>query len=118
MYEKEVELSFIVDDLSEFVGIFSLKDILKEFFSFSHKYLKIDPEGWITLPALTKLREIEKFLKYKFPEGNYETIAGFILDNLQRIPKEKEKLSIPPFEIEIIKADDKKIEKIRIRKIT
>lgn len=117
MQEKEVKIAFVVDDLSEFTGIFSFYDVIEEFFTISKKYLKIDPEGWVIVPATTKLRKIEKYLNLQIPEGDYETIAGFILYNLNRIPKEGERFSIAPLEFEILKGDDKKIEKVKIRKI-
>lgn len=118
MQEKDVTLSFIVDDLSEFVGIFCIKDVIEEIFSLSPKYLKVDPEGWMILSATTKLHKLEQLLNLKVEEGDYETIAGFILHNLQRIPKEGEKFVLPPFEIEVLKADAKKIDKIRLRKLS
>ncbi|MFN3920904.1 MAG: transporter associated domain-containing protein [Caldimicrobium sp.] len=118
MQEKEITLSFIVDDLSEFVGIFCIKDVMEEIFSISPKYLKVDPEGWITLSATTKLHKLEKYLNLKIEEGDFETLAGFILHHLQRIPKEGEKFSLPPFEIEVLKADAKKIDKVRLRKLS
>lgn len=117
MQEKEVKIAFVVDDLSEFTGIFSFYEVLDDFFPVSKKYLKMDPEGWIIVPAITKIRKIEKCLNIKIPEGDYETLAGFILYNLNKIPKEGERFSIPPLEFEILKGDDKKIEKVKIRKI-
>ncbi len=118
MQEKEVLLAFVVDEHSELIGIFNLYEFMEEAFSLTKNHFKVDPEGWITLPASTKLYKIERHLRLKLPEGYYETIAGYILYHLQRIPKEGEKFILPPFEIEIIQAEAQKIEKVRIRKVT
>ncbi len=117
LIEQELDLAFVVDELSELVGIIRVEDILKELFLNPRRCLRSDPEGWITLSGTTKIRLIERCLGITFPDGDYETIAGFILYNLNRIPGKGEKFSLPPLEIEILNADEKQIKEVRIKKI-
>lgn len=116
--EQELDLAFVVDELSELVGIIRIEDILKELFFTPKRCLRSEPNGWFTLAGTTKIRLIEKCLGITFPDGDYETIAGFILDNLKRIPEQGEKFSLPPLEIEITKADEKQIKEVRIKRIS
>lgn len=114
---KNLALGFLVDEHSEFVGIFRLKDFFEAIFFSPAKCFKADPEGWIRLPAVTKLHLLERCLSLEFPEGNYETLSGFILDHLKRIPQKGEKFIIPPIEVEVLDADPSKIKELKIRKV-
>ena len=48
------------------------------------------------------------------PEGDYETVAGLILDQLGRIPQEGDKISIGGILMEVATATERRIQKIRI----
>ncbi|MCS7149197.1 MAG: CBS domain-containing protein [Caldimicrobium sp.] len=113
--KENVLVAFVVDEHSEFIGIVRFIDIMEDIFLGTAKCYKADPEGWITLPASTKLRIIERCYQIKLPEGNFETISGLILDLLKRIPRSGERISIPPLQIEILEADERKIDKVRIK---
>lgn len=115
---QNLKIAFVVDEHSEFVGIVRFKDIVEDLFLGTQKCYPADPEGWITLPAITKLRILEKCYQVEFPRGDYETLAGYILENLKRIPERGEKFTIPPIEVEILEADERKIEKVRIKFIS
>lgn len=113
--EKRVEIAFAVDEHSELTGIIRLKDIFNELLKTELQCPHPDHEGWIILPGTFKLRELEECLKIRLPKGDYETISGLIISHLKRIPKKGEKIKIEPLEIEIVKADERKIEIIKIR---
>jgi len=53
----------------------------------------------------------------ELPEGDYETIAGLILDKLERIPHQGQFISVPPYRLQVLQATDKKIIKVKIHKI-
>ncbi len=113
--QQNLKIAFVVDEHSEFVGIVRFKDIVEDLFLGTQKCYPADQEGWITLPAITKLRVLEKCYQIEFPRGDYETLAGFILENLKRIPQKGEKFTLPPIEVEILEADERKIDKVRIK---
>ncbi len=52
----------------------------------------------------------------ELPEGDYETIAGLILDRLERIPHQGQVINIPPYKIQILQATAKQIIKVKIHK--
>lgn len=113
--EKRLRLAFVIDELSEFTGIIRLKDILEEVILKEFKCHLPDKEGWYVFPGITKLREVEKCLNIKIPKGDYETISGFVIDNLKRIPKKGEKFKIIPLEIVILDSDERKIKELKVR---
>lgn len=116
--EKDLKLAFIVDEHSELTGIIRIEDIFGYLLFSPAKCFKVDPEGWIKIPATTKLHLLEKCFSISFPEGDYDTLSGFIISQLDRIPEKGEKLLLPPIEVEILDADERKIKEVRLKKIS
>ncbi|HNT52622.1 MAG TPA: transporter associated domain-containing protein, partial [Candidatus Syntrophosphaera sp.] len=52
------------------------------------------------------------------PEGNYETVAGLILDVLARIPHQGQFITIGDYRIQVLQATERKIIKVKIHKTT
>jgi CBS domain containing-hemolysin-like protein len=48
------------------------------------------------------------------PEGEFETLAGFLLDRLGHIPKEGERLTIDGWTFEVAKMDRHRIAAVRV----
>ncbi len=115
MVEKKSEIAFVIDELSELTGILRLKDILKELLKTEIRCPYPDQDGWILIPGTYRIRDLEGCLKIDLPKGDFETISGLIINHIKRIPKTGEKIKLPSLEIEIIKADEKRIDIIKIR---
>ena len=60
----------------------------------------------------------QEYFDIDFPEGEYESIGGFIIHILGRIPKSGEKVSYENLEILTESADERKIHKIRVTRKT
>lgn len=116
MLEKQTDVAFVVDQLSELTGMIRLKDILYEIIKSTPCCPAPDPQGWLLVPGTFKVREIENCLGITLPKGDFETISGLIIYHLKRIPNSGERVSLPFLEAEIIKSDGKKIELLKVRK--
>ncbi|MGB1316137.1 MAG: transporter associated domain-containing protein, partial [Chitinophagales bacterium] len=53
----------------------------------------------------------------EIPEGEFETLAGFIVVHNEDIPKAGEEIVIDNFIIKILLAENNRIEKIKIKKV-
>ncbi len=115
LVKKKLKIAFVVDELSELSGILRLKDIMKELMIEEACPFSKDKDGWFLIPGSTKIKDLEKCLNVSFPEGNFETISGFVIDVIQRIPRPGEEFFIPPFEVKIISADKRKIDLLKLK---
>jgi CBS domain containing-hemolysin-like protein len=57
---------------------------------------------------------VEKHFNIDFPEGEYESVGGFIIHMLGRIPKVEEKIQYKGLEMIVKSADERKIDKVLI----
>ena len=101
------------DILEEIVGeIYDEYDIVQKL------YEKIDENTFIFNGSVS-VSEVEKILDVDIPEGDYDTISGYLIEELGKIPDENEKPVIETEKViyKIEKVKDKRITKIKACKV-
>ena len=70
----------------------------------------------IVLDSGIDIEEIEELIGKELPEGDYETLAGFIIDQLQFLPKDGEmnEVEFENVKFTVLKVDERRIEKIKV----
>ena len=69
----------------------------------------------ILVDARLNLEELSDYLHVEFPEGNYESVGGFIIDLTGRVPKEKEQIEFKGLLLTIRSADERKISQVEVK---
>jgi CBS domain containing-hemolysin-like protein len=88
------EFACVVDEYGGLAGVITLEDIAEELvgeITDEHDPVGEDQptlgeDGW-TLPGTTHIDEVERLLGHDLPDGDYETIAGLVITELQRLPE-------------------------------
>lgn len=123
MTEKHVQMTIVVDEYGGFAGIVTMEDLLESIVGniqdeYDHEEEEITQTGENTfeVDGSINIEELGDLLGIKFPEGEYETIAGYIMDVLGRIPREEEH---PTVELDnavftVMKMDERRIERVFI----
>ena len=113
---------FAVDEYSGIVGLVTVEDLVEEIVGeFADErddpdsILMISPEI-IECEGRTEIDILNEHYGLRIPEGDYETIAGYILERTGTIPETDTELDIGDSVITIISADTRAIKKIRIRR--
>jgi CBS domain containing-hemolysin-like protein len=97
------------DILEEFLG--EISDDQQE----DDQQVKRLPDGAFLVNGKTEVQKLQHVSGLQIPDGPYDTIAGFVMHALGRIPSEKEEVKIGPMLIQIIRATKTKIELLKIR---
>lgn len=126
MQSQRKSMAIIVDSYGGTAGIVSIEDILEEIVGeIEDEYdgeedpdvEQVSPNTWIAMADVEIDRLMDDF-GIDLPEGDYETIAGLILDHLEKIPHQGQFINIEPYRIQVLQATDKKIVKVKIHKQT
>lgn len=122
LQKNKKQLAIILDEYGGTAGIVTMEDILEELVGDIYdeydkeesEYEKIDENTYI-LSGSMPIFDVNKLLEADIPEGEFDTISGFLQDKLGRIPEDKEKPVIETEKVtyKIEKSEDKRIIKIK-----
>ncbi len=120
--ENNISIAVVLDEFGGTAGVIRMDDLIEEVFGDFYlpgedvpKIRALNKFTWL-LDAWAELNSIEEESGIEFPEGNYETLAGFLLEQIGRIPNEGEVFHFNEFRIEIIEVNQKKILQTKIIK--
>lgn len=113
---------FAVDEYSGIVGLVTVEDLVEEIVGeFADE--RDDPDSIqliapeiIECEGRTEIDILEEQYGLSIPEGDYETIAGYILERTGTIPETGTELELEDSVITILDSDTRAIKKIRIRR--
>ncbi|MDI6785253.1 MAG: hemolysin family protein [bacterium] len=119
--EKMIHVAIVVDEYGGTSGIITLEDLLEEVFGeiqdeYDYEEMsirKID-KGIYVIEGDTEIERLKEELKINFPEGDFETISGYILEILKHIPTSNEVIKCKDMIITIINANEQSINKVKL----
>ncbi len=127
MKKGGMQLAVIIDEYGGTAGIATIEDMLEEivgnitdeFDDEEDQKMTILPDGDILFSGDTSLNDVEDVLRIDLPDEDYDTIAGFVIHLLDRIPEESEtpEVTYGNVEIKVVSVEDKWISKVRIHVI-
>ena len=113
-------IGFVYDEFGNFEGVVTLRDIMEEVSgelpdqSEIPEVVKLE-NGVFRLDGGAVLTDVARITGFKAPPSeHYQTIAGFILDCLQRVPEVGEVLSFGSARIKILRADKTSIDAVKL----
>lgn len=118
---SNVSMAVVIDEFGGTAGIVTMEDIIEELFGeIKDEYdieetisRKISKDSFI-LSGKVEIDHINEKCNLKFPVGDYETVAGFIIENLGYIPKPNETVTIDNYKFLIIRADKVRIDLVKL----
>ena len=122
MQQHKTQMAIILDEYGGTAGLITMEDILEElvgeiydeYDDVEAEYEKIDENTYLISGSMT-INDVNKLLDAEIPEGDYDTISGFLQDELDRIPEEEENPIIETEKVtyRIEEYEDKRILKIK-----
>ncbi len=123
MRARRLQMAVVVDEYGGTAGIVTIEDIVEavmgniqdEYDHEDEEISKID-DNTFTVDGTIDFEEVEELIGKELPEGDYETLAGYVIDELQCIPKDGEmnEVVFENVKFTVLSVEDRRIEKIKV----
>lgn len=125
LQKSKKQMAIVIDEYGGTAGLITMEDILEEivgdiydeYDDIEEEYEKIDDKTYIVSGKMP-IYDVNKLLNSNIPEGDYDTLSGYLQEELGRIPTDEELPIIETEELtfKIEEYEDKRILKVKVCK--
>lgn len=123
MRRQRKHVALVIEEHGGTAGIVTLEDLLEELVGEIRDEHDAGELGVIHLdggryciPGALRIDEAERFLGIELPEGEYETVAGFLMDRLGRIPKRRDVVDHDGWRLRVTTMHRRRVEQIVVER--
>ncbi|MCR5041413.1 MAG: hemolysin family protein [Clostridia bacterium] len=123
MSENHIQMAVVVDEYGGTAGILTFEDLVEaivgnisdEYDRDSDEISKIN-DNTFTVDGTTDIDEIDELLGVELPEGDYDTVAGFIISRLGYLPKDGDfdRVEYKNLVFTVLSVDERRIDTVKI----
>ena len=118
---EKVQLAIVVDEYGGVDGLVTSEDLLEEIVGEIQESdeaeeapFKTTGEGQVEALGRASVYDLAVTLGVNLSEGDYDTVAGWVITALGSIPRAGDRTVIEGLEVEILQADRKRIHRVRV----
>ncbi|MEE1009734.1 MAG: hemolysin family protein [Agathobacter sp.] len=126
MQDKKNHLVMVVDEYGQISGLVALEDVLEEIVGNiedehdnESELIKINNDGSYVMDGITEFNEVIKVLKLPIEENTFETLNGFLVSLMEKIPADGEKVALDAYgyKFSVLSTDNTMINQVKVTKI-
>jgi len=124
MQKKRIHMAIVIDEYGSVSGLVTLEDLLEEIVGEIRDEYDVEspvielPDGTKIIDASISIADLDEDYGIKIPESpEYETLGGFILTRLQRIPQQNDIVELPDMRLRVMEMVGQRISKVKLEKI-
>ena len=121
-----MQMAIVIDEYGGTAGLVTMEDLLEEivgnifdeYDEIENDYTKIDDNTFL-INGSVSINDLKKILQVEIPEGDYDTLSGYLLELLGRVPEDDETPTIETEKVnyKIEEYEDKRIILVKACKI-
>jgi CBS domain containing-hemolysin-like protein len=124
LQRKRIQAALVVDEYGGTAGLVTIEDLLEEIVGeIRDEYdTELEPiveeaDGAYVFSGRTHISELEERLKIKVEGEGYETVGGYLLAHVGRVPAVGESFDIDGLSVDVLEAERRRINRVRVRRL-
>ncbi len=119
--EGQSHLACVVDEYGDLQGIITMEDVIEEVFGqiydehdYTHNKITKNSENEYIIDGSLSIRDVNRELGWDLPEAETTTIAGFVINEMKKIPNQGEFITIDNLKIVVKKKTQNRIKTLSV----
>jgi magnesium and cobalt transporter len=117
-------MAIVVDEYGQSAGLVTIEDVLEQIVGeIEDEHDDHEDEGYIfqrssneyMVKALTPMDEFDEYFSTNLATDEYDTVGGFIVSQLEHMPKKGESLVVDTMKFEVIRADSRRVHLLKLK---
>jgi putative hemolysin len=124
MQKKRIHMALVVDEYGGVSGLVTIEDLIEEIVGEIHDEYDVGspviqlPNGTLLIDASISLKDLKEDHHIQLPESpEYETLGGFLMTTLQKIPQAGDVVETEGKKITIVDMIGQRISKVKLEKL-
>lgn len=125
MQTEKMQMVIVIDEYGQTTGLIAMEDILEEIvgniedeYDEEEEYIEEKGQDEYIIEGMTPLDELEEKFDISFDEDEFETLNGYLISKMDKIPDDNEDFDIDvgDYNFKIIKVEDRMIQEVLVTK--
>lgn len=126
MQSSKTQMVIVVDEYGQTSGLIAMEDILEEIvgniedeYDEEEDFIEQKGQDEYVIEGMTPLRDLEEMLQIEFNEEEFDTLNGFLISKMDKIPDENEDFDIDvgDYNFKILTVNERMIQEVLVKKI-
>ena len=118
-------MAIVIDEYRGVAGLVTIEDVLEQIvgdiedeydFDEASDNILPEPGGRHRVKAITQIADFNSVFGTRFPEEGADTIGGFLIKHLGRLPKRGESVGIDGLRCQVLRADSRRVDTLLVDK--
>jgi CBS domain containing-hemolysin-like protein len=122
--DKHIRMAILIDEYGGMAGVVTMEDLIEEIVGELDDELEHDDQELKTIDERTtvvegqmRVEDVNQELDLGIPAGDYETLAGFVLEQLGRLPQAGDSLIYDGIRLTVLEMQGPRIKQIEITRV-
>ena len=124
LMSRKDKMAVVVDEYGACTGIVTMEDLVEEIVGDIADEYDVDEvrmfhkvsEDRYLVDARMEVEDVREALDLPVPDGDYETLSGYLLERFEHIPKQGECISLEGWTLTVESANERQIETVRLER--